>query len=57
MTDPNSPHFVTDPTHPTGNPFKGATRIDYATHLNYAAGFIDIMLYKHQQKNERRDAA
>ena len=41
----------------TGNPFKGATRIDNATHLNYAAGFIDIMLYKHQEPTERREAA
>ena len=45
-----------DDEYQTGNPFKGATRIDYATHLNYAAGFIDIMLYKHQP-TERRDAA
>ena len=45
-----------DDKYRTGNPFKGATRIDYATNLNYSAGFIDIMLYKHQP-TEHRNAA
>lgn len=46
-----------DDEYKTGNPFKGATRIDYAAHLNYSAGFIDIMLYKHIKPQERRIAA
>lgn len=46
-----------DDEYKTGNPFTGATRIDYAAHLNYSAGFIDIMLYKHIKPQERRMAA
>ena len=30
-----------------GNPFEGATRIELNSHLNYNAGYTDIMLYKH----------
>ena len=46
-----------DREYQTGNPFRGATRVTQATHLNYNAGYLDIMLYKHINKPEWRNAA
>ena len=40
----------------TGNPFRGATRIDARTTLNHSASYTDIMLYKHMPAEERRAA-
>ena len=31
-----------------GSPFDGATRMELNSHLNYNAGYTDIMLYKHK---------
>ncbi len=46
-----------DREYQTGNPFRGATRVTQTTHLNYNASYLDIMLYKHINKPEWRNAA
>ncbi len=34
-----------------GNPFKGCRRVEFNAHMNYAAKYTDIMLYKKQDEN------
>lgn len=35
------------------NPFKGATRIDIPTHINYNSAYVDIMLYRNIKRQEK----
>lgn len=39
------------------NPLHGAKRLNKYENINYSASYMEVMLYKHKELNERRDAA
>lgn len=40
-----------------GNPFKGCGKVEFNAHMNYAAKYTDIMLYKKQDESTCNNAA
>ena len=40
-----------------GDPFEGCVKSEFNAHMNYNAGYTDIMLYKKQGENHCKDAA